>query len=209
MTKGLWLEILRQADELWPLLIEESLDRWTTLDIDYDTPRVERLWRTMEYRMVGDSISSVSPPMAYRLYLHRIHPCDKGLWHPHPWPSAVKVLSGRYEMGVGEGISKHDPPPSATLVLTPGSEYEMVHPDGWHYVRPLGPEPSLSIMVSGAPWHIKHLGEKKPTGTLRPLSPEAADDMITAFNRVHWSRNAPRAAEWRADLATKRASRRR
>lgn len=189
MTK--MLEVLRHADEQWPTLIEDSPSCWTSLDVDYEPPRVERLWRALEHHPAGGA------PLDYRLYLHRIHPCDKGLWHPHPWPSAVKVLSGRYEMGVGQSLTKYAPPSAASLVLPAGSEYEMVDPDGWHYVRPLGPEPSLSIMVTARPWHLRHLGEKKPTGTLRPLTDEAVDDLIIAFHRVHWSRNAERAEAWR------------
>jgi hypothetical protein len=52
--------------------------------VNYHHPRVERLWT-----QVGDS----------RLMLHVIHPCNssEALYHPYPWPSAMHVLSGRYE----------------------------------------------------------------------------------------------------------------
>ena len=61
---------------------------WNTLDVNYHHPRVERLWT-----QVGTS----------RLMLHVIHTCetDEALYHPHPWPSAMHVLSGSYEMGLG------------------------------------------------------------------------------------------------------------
>lgn len=180
-----WLDILRHADVLWPLLIEDAPACWQTLDIDYDAPRVERLWRTVEYQE-----GALTGPTHYRLYLHRIHPCASALWHPHPWPSAIKVLSGRYEMGIGYGVGRADPPAAATVVLTAGSEYEMVDPNGWHYVRPLGPEPSLSLMVSGAPWDLRHLGQKKPEAKLRTLGDENVETMLDDFRAIHWQRNA-------------------
>jgi len=66
---------------------------WNTLDVNYHQPRVERLWT-----QIGTS----------RLMLHVIHTCetDEALYHPHPWPSAMHVLSGSYEMGLGV---KHTP----------------------------------------------------------------------------------------------------
>src|SRR5581483_10131554 len=60
-------------------------NHWHSLYVDYEPPTVERLWTD-----VGNC----------RLYLHRIHPCEKALYHAHPWPSAIKVLSGVYEMAV-------------------------------------------------------------------------------------------------------------
>lgn len=57
---------------------------WNTIDVNYHHPRVERLWT-----QVGE----------FRLMLHVIHPCEtsNALYHPHPWPSAMHVLSGKYE----------------------------------------------------------------------------------------------------------------
>lgn len=122
--------------DLPKLLADES--KWKSLLIDYHPPRVERLWREW---------------YEYRVYLHRIHPCtrEEALFHPHPWSSAIRIVSGTYEMGVGYASGDTPPPAAATLMLGPGSAYEMIHPDGWHYVRPIG-VPSLSVMVTGTPW---------------------------------------------------------
>jgi hypothetical protein len=108
-----------------------------------------------------------------RVYLHRIHPCDEGsaLFHPHPWPSAIRILSGRYETGVGYGAGDTPPPVAWKGVLEAGSYYEMVEPDGWHWVRPVG-GPSLSLMVTGAPWTRTAPRSSEP---LAPLAPEAAE----------------------------------
>jgi hypothetical protein len=99
---------------------------------------VERVWR--DYK-------------GCRISLHCIHPCEssEALFHPHPWPSAMEIYDGIYEMRLGSGPGDVAPPVAATLLLSQGSQYEMVHPDGWHSVRPLG-RPSMSLMVSGPPW---------------------------------------------------------
>lgn len=65
------LDILNKIQsQVYQLL--KGPDRWNTLDIDYHPPRVERLWTCWE----ND----------YRVYLHRLHPCEpeQALYHPHP-----------------------------------------------------------------------------------------------------------------------------
>lgn len=121
---------------LHTLLMDE--DVWNDVLIDYHPPVVERVWRPF-----GD----------LRIYLHRIHPCGPGeaLMHPHPWPSAVLIGNGEYEMLVGYGKGESVPPVAAKIVLAEGSFYEMTNPDGWHAVRPIG-RPSMSLMVTGKPW---------------------------------------------------------
>ncbi len=157
---------------------------WNTLDVDYEPPRVERLWREFE-----DG----------RLYLHRIHPCEKALYHPHPWPSAVKIITGSYEMGIGYHVWGGRPatwmrvptsneivgaPPYASLqVLTAGCTYEMIRPGGWHYVRPLGGT-SYSIMVTGPKWD--GLWSPKANHKLNPLSSVAKEEILEAFVQHLW-----------------------
>ncbi len=131
-------QTLAQVETTLPLLLQ-SPDLWSTVDVDYEPPRVERVW------------IQLGP---VRVYLHRIHPCKQALMHPHPWPSIVKVISGEYEMGVSYGSTSHGAPvptPAAIIRLVAGSSYEMSDPNGWHYVKPIG-FPSLSLMITGAPW---------------------------------------------------------
>ena len=71
------------------------------------------------------------------------------LFHPHPWPSAMRVLEGEYEMAVGFGAGAATPPVAALMVTKGDFRYEMTHPDSWHYVRPLA-GPTLSLMVAMA-----------------------------------------------------------
>ncbi len=120
-------------------------NHWISKDIIYDRPRVERLY--------------CDTPKGYRINLHVIHPCPGGqvLLHPHPWPSAVHVLppkqGGAYEMG--SGFSATNEPPARRKLIRQISTgelwYEMMDPDQWHYVRPLG-SISLSVMLTGKPW---------------------------------------------------------
>ncbi len=116
-------------------MVNEGPGSWSSLDISYEPPRVERLWR-----QVGED----------RLYLHFMHPCEKALVHPHQWASAVAVLSGEQEMTVfvpsGAGHEE-----VVRTVLREGSVYEMTNPRSMHSVRPLR-GPSLSMMMTAPPF---------------------------------------------------------
>jgi hypothetical protein len=152
-------------EELPGWLVQPSL--WQSLDIDYHPPRVERLYRSWG---------------AHRVYLHALHPCapEQALFHPHPWPSAMRVLSGRYEMGVGYGRGELIPPLAARLVGGPGLEYEMTDPDAWHYVRPIDGI-ALSVMVTGPVWDRVAPRSEHP---LRALSPERVEQLLAEFRSV-------------------------
>jgi hypothetical protein len=131
------LEVLAAAEKELPRLLLDEL-AWTGLFIDDHPPTVERLWAPW-----GDG----------RVFLHRIFPCAPGeaLFHPHPWPSAMLVLAGEYEMAVGYGKGDESPPVAALMIAKGDFRYEMTDPDAWHYVRPLA-GPTLSVMVTGKPW---------------------------------------------------------
>ncbi|MGB1015382.1 MAG: hypothetical protein ACPG4T_14700 [Nannocystaceae bacterium] len=175
------LEILRQIirDDLPELL--EKPELWADMHIIYHPPRVERLWIQRD---------------AYRLFLHRIHPCDqnRALWHPHPWPSAVRLLTGRYEHAIAgtavqEDDSGHAAPTEALsrMILTAGCEYEMVHPQTWHVVRPLD-QPSLSVMLVGAPYDSNAATPvptvAKPSERQPGLSPMVREELFGEFRRA-------------------------
>jgi len=167
------LEVLARAVTALPALLDDPLESWESLDVDYEPPRVERLWRPYESQ--------------YRLMLHRIHPCETALYHPHPWPSAVKVVSGQYEMGVSGPFLQRSMTSSAEvakIVLFENSTYQMLNPYGWHYVKPLG-EPSLSIMVTGKPfdpqvYSHEDFGKK---ADLKPLTDAGKINLLRTFRR--------------------------
>lgn len=81
------LKIIEKTSRFKDLLNDPTA--WNTLDVNYHHPRVERLWTQLSSER--------------RLMIHLIHPCKPGesLYHPHPWPSALHVLYGKYEMGLG------------------------------------------------------------------------------------------------------------
>jgi hypothetical protein len=156
------LDVLARLEAELPALLVEG--RWNSLDINYHPPFVERLW--MQW---GD----------YRVSLHRIHPCTpaEALFHPHPWPSAVRILDGTYEMAVGYGSGSTEPPVAARIVASGEFTYEMTDPDAWHYVRPLG-GPSKSLMVTGKPWKREAPGSGEP---LQPLDAARFAELLGWF----------------------------
>jgi hypothetical protein len=151
--------LLRDPDKS-PLL---TLDVWSTLDIDYETPHVERLWCQFDPHKgeIGQG--------DFRLSLHCIHPCENPFWHVHSVPTAIKVHSGAQRMGIGYTLDRMAPPAAATLILGPGCSYEMIEEDAWHYVNPIK-QPSYSTMVTGPVWGRRG---PKPPHQLNPLTNEA------------------------------------
>jgi len=163
------LNIFSQAEDALPELLRDEL-AWQSVLVDYHPPKVDRLWQSWR---------------GYRIFLHRIYPCGPGqaLFHPHPWPSAMRVLEGEYEMAVGFGAGMVEPPVAALVMVRGDFRYEMTHQDGWHYVRPVG-RPTLSVMVTGKPWGRNAPKSSQP---LVPLQPEQVDELLGAF-RVHYPR---------------------
>ncbi len=161
------LDVLYAVErELPELLLDES--GWKSVYVDYHPPTVERLWRGW-----GE----------YRIYLHRIQPCGPGeaLFHPHPWPSAMRILAGTYEMAVGYGKGMDEPPVAALMIAEGNFRYEMTDPDAWHYVRPLG-APTMSLMITGKPWDRP---SHRSTTPLHPLTPEQHRAILDFF-RTHY-----------------------
>lgn len=159
-------------------LLKEPNDSWNTMDVDYHPPRVERVWK------------QVNP--SCRVLLHRIHRCneDETLWHAHPWPSAVSVVSGMYEHRVGYMIGGYEAPSASNIVtlcrtvLRWGSYYEMTQPQAWHCVRPISLS-CLTIMVTGLPY-AKDLVQPSlvtPSERQGPLSDKARDEILDEFRR--------------------------
>lgn len=148
------------------LLANESL--WHSLFVDYAKPHVERVFMNWN---------------GLRINLHRISACEthEALFHPHPWPSAMRILEGSYEMGVGYSTTDEVPPAAATLILPAGAAYEMVDRNGWHYVRPLT-DYSLTLMVSGEPWDRT---SPKSSYTLSELSSEKKREILELFRKKY------------------------
>jgi hypothetical protein len=161
------LEVLHEVESELPALMRDE-SAWKSVFIDYHPPTVERLWL---------------PWRDCRVCLHRIHPCAPGeaLFHPHPWPSVMRILSGEYEMAVGYGKGESPPPVAALMIAAGDFRYEMTDPDAWHYVRPVR-VPTMSLMITGKPWD-----RPAPTASklLRPLKAEQCA-AIFAFVRERY-----------------------
>lgn len=161
------LDVLHDVERALPALLADH-HRWKSVLVDYHAPIVERVWCEWS---------------GYRISLHRIHPCKKGeaLFHPHPWPSAMKVLSGDYEMAIGYGAGEVSPPVAAKIILGAGSEYEMTDLNGWHYVRPLN-VPTMSLIVTGKPWDRS---APKSDKALIPLLDGKREEILQFFRSVY------------------------
>lgn len=166
------MDVLLQAEKELPTLLE-SEEEWNTLDINYHPPRVERLWRPF-----GEGC---------RVMLHCIHACSttEALFHPHSWPSAMRILHGEYQMIVGSTVGAKEPPVvlRSTVRATPATEYRyaMDHPDGWHAVIPTDGS-VFTIMVTGKPW-TRLIPEvtQRAQHTLPELSPKRAEELRKTF----------------------------
>lgn len=157
------------ANELHVTLADKN-HPWKTLDVTYEDPRVERVWTSVG-RM--------------RLALHRIHPCAKPLYHPHPWPSAMWLASGAYVMGVGRAPEGSGEPPVECVrtTLFEGSYYEMLDRRAWHWVNPVA-SPVMTVMLTGEPWEVPPEFPKHGKGHVhRELSDAAREDILEWFRR--------------------------
>jgi hypothetical protein len=169
MNPGEMTEIGRNAECSLRELLDSPHEMWESLDVDYEPPHVERVWCTL---------------MDLRVSLHRIHPCEKALYHPHPWPAWVRILTGNYEMGIAYGTDRENLHEVARTRLWSDSEYEMVHPHGWHYVRPIGGF-SLSLMVTAPPWKGALPNEDfGGSADLGPLDQEDKLEILNAFRSL-------------------------
>lgn len=165
------LDKLSEAAKALPRLLRDP-DEWNSLKVDYEHPNVDRIWRQLD--------------ADHRILLHKIYPCaaEEALLHPHPWPSTVCVVNnsiGRdicYETGIGYGDPLGDPPPiAAKFLLTAATSYEMVNPNGWHYVRPIDRH-VYTLMVIGPLYDTPkqdRFGQKREH---RPLNDEERRDLF-------------------------------
>ena len=156
------LQTLDKIEQQLPHLIQQQ--KWSSLYIDYEQPIVERLWTQYD---------------KYRINLHKIHPCniENSLLHPHPWPSAMKILQGTYLQQLGHETTNNLPEIDTTILMAQGSAYEMININTWHRVAPQH-EPVYSIMITGAPWNRS---QPKPTKTLEPLTITKEKELLEWF----------------------------
>jgi len=135
-----WYNLLAEVESELPERIAKGDFR--SMHVTYAKPYVERLFFSR-----GE----------HRVFLHRIDSCapEEALWHPHPWPSLIKVLDtegGLYRHSVGDkdsvfavqmGVASSWPE------LRPIT-YTMLEPKAYHSVST--DKASWSIMITGPRW---------------------------------------------------------
>ncbi len=171
------LELLHAAENDLPRLLVSS-DGWRSYRLDQHPPLIDRMLR--EYR---DG----------KLYLHRIHACAAGAasYHCHPWPSAMRLVEGTYELVLGYGAGERPPEAAARLIVNSGFEYEMVSPNAWHSVRAIGC-PAMTIMVTGPRWNRSSARDSQPVTASddKPIAPlsEAEIETMLEYYRQRYPR---------------------
>lgn len=168
------LQFLKEVELNLPQLLYDKAKNGEirTMYIDDYKPFVSRIWFPLEDK---------------RVFLHRIEPCNsnvEALWHYHPWESAIKIISGSYEMGIGHSENNQIPSViDCKLVLTAGCSYEMLEPDGWHYVAPKD-WGVYSLMVTGKLFEGKKMDiERKKE--FRKLTKTEILDILMNFSAAH------------------------
>lgn len=160
------LEKLKEIAENLHSLLLNAVDEGTvkTMYIEYGKPCVSRLW---------------FPYKDMRIFLHKIEQTYSEVFiHPHKWDSAMLIIDGSYEMGIGHSETNEDPMHKldSTLILPTGTMYEMMDKDAWHYVKPIGGD-CYTLMISG-----KLNGRempKYPPKEYRTLTYEEIFDLLT------------------------------
>lgn len=154
-------KVLTEVESKLPVWLEKP-ENWDSMLVDYHKPFVRRLWRSHSSSQ-GD----------VRVFLHEILPCNPGeaLYHPHPWPSIVRVMpwSGKYEHKLGWFIDFNNIATVSEQIIDGTIIYSMTDPLAWHSVRPIDGS-SWSIMVSGKPYDSNPPGYQRPEIEQGPLS---------------------------------------
>lgn len=165
------IELLQLMEERIITFLKQK-DIWTSLDVDYYPPRVERLFTHHN---------------GFRIYLHVIHQTnEKCLYHKHRWPAAFKQLKGSYEMGITyspdeiKSDEAHKLPTLAMFTISEGSYYEMTQTDCLHYVKPLT-DISLSIMITHDLYPEAEFRKETVDRKLNPLSDARKSEILEMF----------------------------
>lgn len=131
-----------------------------------------------------------------RVCLHKFDVCEEeeSFFHPHPWPGAFFIVKGNYLMNVGRSDNLEDDPHFVyRQIQAPGSSYEIIYPETWHSVTPLGGT-VYTLMVNGLPWDqqtnkFARKGHSKTRTTkgkdLDEMSPEDIDAFFIDYKH-HW-----------------------
>jgi hypothetical protein len=161
------LQELQDALKVLPDLLSNR-EAWDSLIVNRRKPYTYRVFSKL--------------PNGLRVCLHKFDTCHdhEAFAHPHPWSGAFLLLEGKYKMTVGRSNDRVSPPPPPndvmTLILTPGSMYEITNPLTWHSVIPL--ETTYTIMVNGEPWEPDFAHKDVRTTKGKDLDKMPEDELI-------------------------------
>lgn len=175
------IKLLKQIEENLPILIHpDNQHNWKSLEITYEEPHVWRLW-----------IPILLENNYYRLCIHKIFKCKNSnpLYHPHDWPSAMKILNGIYIMNVGVENAI-----LSTVELCSGSYYEMSNFKSFHSVNPQT-DSVLSLMLMGN-FYCNRLPFPKPSEKQKSLSDDMRESMFLEVSKYLDARNRNIISEW-------------
>lgn len=161
-----------QIEAALPRLLRER-HRWRDVVVD-DTPAMNRLYRDWNNE--------------FRIFLHWLDPTPPGqspILHYHQWPCMVKVHEGGYRQLLAYGPpGPVTPSPCASIDISPGATYELVHPHLWHAVLLEQPaEPSWSTMLVrkqswGTPLQVT---PRTQSMSFPSLDPNVREEMFRKF----------------------------
>lgn len=167
------IDKLKNIVEVFPRLLVDAVKAGTvkTMYINYERPFVSRLWFPFD---------------DLRIFLHKIEATDSLVYfHPHKWESAMTILHGSYEMGIGHSETNETPNVDCKLILQEGSIYEMVDKNAWHYVKPIG-GPCYTLMVTG-----KLNGREMPIESSKEHRHLDYDEIFDLLGKYGWDMDSP------------------
>lgn len=162
------LELLHKVENSLVELLYKNSEKIKTMYIDYHKPFVSRIW-------------FIDEELDCRVFLHKIEPCNdskEALYHPHKWDSAMRIISGEYEMGIGHSETNETPRTDCKLILGAGTCYEMTEKDGWHYVFPK--RDTYTLMVTPNKLNGREM-PIEPKHDFRKLTRKEMEDILYTF----------------------------
>lgn len=164
------IKLLNKIEENLGDILFKNADNIRTMYIDYHKPYVSRMW-------------FIDKENDCRVFLHKIETCQESkeaLYHPHPWDSAMRIIAGQYEMGIGHSETNEIPKTDCKLILRSGTCYEMTEMHGWHYVSPID-EPAYTLMITPNKLNGREV-PLEPNKAFRKLTREEIEDIVTVFS---------------------------
>ncbi len=164
------LDALQMVVKLLPDLLDKR-EAWDSLIVNRRKPYT--------YRVFTNLVGYTNLSHGLRVCLHKFDTCHdhESFAHPHPWSGAFLLLQGKYKMTIGRSKDRTSPPDDVmTMILTPGSMYEITNPLTWHSVIPL--ETTYTIMVNGEPWSADFAHKDVRTTKGKDLDKMPEDELI-------------------------------